>query len=191
MSYDSFEPLYAGTPPWEIARPQPAVVALDEEGGFTSPVLDVGCGTGENALHLAYRGHTVLGADGAPTPIERARAKAAQRNLRVEFRVADAFDLTALGRTFETVLDSAFLHIPGNTAASRRAYTHQLAAVLTPGGWAHMLQISEEVTEHPSMTSAEIIDAFGEEWNNSTVRKTRYAVNGEEVPAWLVSVQRR
>lgn len=46
----------------------------------------------------------------------------------------------------DTALDSAFMHIPGNTATRRRAYTHQLAAVLAPGGWVHLLEISEGVT---------------------------------------------
>ncbi len=191
MTYDSFNQSYQDTPPWEIGGPQPAVVALEEEGLFSSRVLDVACGTGENALHLAARGHTVLGVDGAVTAIERARHKAGQRGLLAEFLVADAFDLTALGRTFDTVLDSAFLHIPGNTAARRRAYTQQLAAVLTSGGWAHLLQISEQTTEHPSMTRAEIIEVFDEEWVDSTVRETTYSINTGPVPAWLVSMQRR
>lgn len=134
MSYDSFDPYYRGstTPPWETARPQPAVVALAEKGRFAGRVLDVGCGTGENSLHLAALGHHVLGVDGSVTAVERARTKASERALPAEFTVADAFDLTALGQKFDTALDSAFLHIPGNTAERRAAYARELAAVSEP-----------------------------------------------------------
>lgn len=191
MNHASFDEFYQGAPPWETGKPQPAVVALAEQGQFTGRVLDVGCGSGENALYLASRGYTVLGVDGAPTPIDRAKAKAGQRGLPVEFGVADAFDLAALGQKFDTVLDSAFLHIPGNTAARRRAYTDQLAVVLRAGGWVHLLEISEQVTEHPSITSAEIIDAFDDRWANANVHKVAYAVTTGDVPAWMVSIQRR
>lgn len=191
MDHASFNDSYQGTPPWETGQPQPAVVSLVEQGQFTGRVLDVGCGTGENALYLASCGYSVLGIDGAPTPIQRAQEKATRRDLPVEFVIADAFNLAAPGHTFDTVLDSAFLHIPGNTAPRRRAYTDQLAAVLLAGGWAHLLEISEQVTEHPSLTRAEIIEAFDDRWTNATIRETAYAVTTSDVPAWLVSIQRR
>ena len=51
-----FEDSYAGKPPWDIDRPQPAFVALAESGLVTGRVLDVGCGTGEHALMAAAMG---------------------------------------------------------------------------------------------------------------------------------------
>ena len=45
-----------GPAPWDTGRPQPAIVRLAGAGRFTGTVLDVGCGTGENALFLAARG---------------------------------------------------------------------------------------------------------------------------------------
>ena len=49
--------------PWDTGRPQPAIVRLASEGGFAGAVLDAGCGTGENALHVASLGLSVLGVD--------------------------------------------------------------------------------------------------------------------------------
>ena len=58
-------------------------------------VLDVGCGTGEDAVHLAERGVHVLATDASPDMIEQARRKADERALShlVEVRVvaAEAF----------------------------------------------------------------------------------------------------
>jgi len=96
---------HGGTAPWDIGRPQPAIVRLASEGGFAGAVLDAGCGTGENALHVASLELSVLGVDVAETALAIARAKADQREIVVEFAAADAFQLERLGRRFETVVD--------------------------------------------------------------------------------------
>src|SRR5215471_7996410 len=67
---------YDGPPPWDIGRPQPAVVRLASRGGFAGAVLDAGCGTGENALYVASLGLSVLGIDVAETALAIARKKA-------------------------------------------------------------------------------------------------------------------
>src|SRR6185369_5853792 len=64
-----------GPAPWDLGQPQPAVVRLAAEGGFTGAVIDVGCGTGDNALHVAALGVSVLGVDVAETALALARAK--------------------------------------------------------------------------------------------------------------------
>src|SRR4051812_34823794 len=97
-----------GPAPWDIERPQPAVVRLAEEGAFAGAVLDAGCGTGENALHVAALGLPVLGVDVAETAVSLAREKA--RGVDAEFAVADALHLDRLERKFDTVLDCGLFH---------------------------------------------------------------------------------
>ena len=130
---------YQGGPaPWDIGRPQPAVVRLASEGGFTGAVLDAGCGTGENALHLASLGLPVLGVDVAETALATAREKADDRGIRVDFAAADALQLERLGRTFQTVLDCGLFHTfdaderpkYALSLASDRAPWHPVRAVL-------------------------------------------------------------
>jgi 2-polyprenyl-3-methyl-5-hydroxy-6-metoxy-1,4-benzoquinol methylase len=67
----SFENLYAGQPRWEIGRPQQAI--LDVADRITGSILDAGCGTGENALYFASRGHKVTGIDFLAEPINLAK----------------------------------------------------------------------------------------------------------------------
>ena len=50
-----------GPAPWDIGEPQPAIVRVAAEGGFTGAVLDAGCGTGDNTLHVASLGLSVVG----------------------------------------------------------------------------------------------------------------------------------
>src|SRR3954466_4518936 len=74
-----------GPAPWDVGRPQPAVVRVASERGFAGAVLDAGCGTGDNALHLASQGLSVLGVDVAETALAIARAKADDRGIEVAF----------------------------------------------------------------------------------------------------------
>lgn len=72
-------------------------------------VLDLGCGTGEDALWLAARGAEVTGLDAAPAMLERARAKLERHGLghRAVFECCDLADATGLagleasGATFD------------------------------------------------------------------------------------------
>jgi 2-polyprenyl-3-methyl-5-hydroxy-6-metoxy-1,4-benzoquinol methylase len=79
-----------GPAPWDTGQPQPAILRLAGEGAFVGAVLDAGCGTGENALHVASLGLHVLGVDVAETAVSIAREKAAARGLDTDFVVADA-----------------------------------------------------------------------------------------------------
>src|SRR5262245_24935034 len=94
----AFENFYAGPAPWDIGKPQPACTAVADQ--VTSPVLDAGCGTGEHALFFAALGHRVVGIDLVDEAIRRARAKAAERGLAVEFLVKDATALAQWGERF-------------------------------------------------------------------------------------------
>ena len=123
-----FEASYrSGDAPWDIGGPQPEIVKVAEAGLITGSVLDIGCGTGENALFLATRGHAVFGLDGSAAAIELARRKAAERQLPVQFHVWDALELQRLRQRFETVIDVGLFHVFDDQ--ERRRYAESLAEV--------------------------------------------------------------
>ncbi len=149
------------TPPWDIGRPQREVVRLEEAGLIVGPILDVGCGTGENALYLAARGHPAMGIDGAPTAIARAREKAAARALAAEFHVWDALQLGRLRKRFETVIDCGLFHVL--TDEERRPYAAALAEVTAPGSDVFLLCFSDAEPPGPGprrVADWELRDAF-------------------------------
>lgn len=78
---EDWDATYAGTPPWDIGRPQTPFVELARAGHLRGAVLELGCGTGEHTLLAAETGLRATGVDLAPTAIARARAKAVQRAL--------------------------------------------------------------------------------------------------------------
>jgi SAM-dependent methyltransferase len=116
-----------GPAPWDCGWPQPAIVRLASEGGFAGAVLDAGCGTGDNALHVASLGLSVLGVDVAETALAITREKADDRGIEVEFAAAGAFQLERLGRRFDTVLDCGLFHTFDGD--ERPGYVASLASV--------------------------------------------------------------
>ncbi len=136
------------------------MVRLASEGGFAGAVLDAGCGTGENALHLASLGMSVLGVDVAETALALARAKADDRGIEVEFTAADAFHLERLGRGFATVLDCGLFH--SFNGDERPGYVASLASVTEHDGTLYVLCFSDDGPDtgpHP-VSQAELRAAF-------------------------------
>jgi cyclopropane fatty-acyl-phospholipid synthase-like methyltransferase len=191
MESDVFEIMYKkGVPPWDIAGPQPEIEQL--AGDLKSPILDVGCGTGENALYVAGLGHEVLGIDIVPAAIEKALAKASERSLAADFRVWNAMKLQDLGRKFNSVIDSGFFHTLSDE--ERPAFAETLASVLNPGGKYFMLCFSE--FEPGSwgprrVTQQEIRDTFGQGWQIDFIRPMRFHTNLDDpqcCKGWLSSI---
>ncbi len=182
-----------GRPPWDIGRPQPAVVRLAEAGAFRSRFLDAGCGTGENTLLAASLGVDATGVDLAPTAIERARAKAAARGLVVDFRAADALDLSALERSFESVLDCGLFHTFSDELRPR--YVASLRRVIAPGARLSLLCFSEREPWDGGprrVTQAEIRAAFAHGWDVRSIEPERFATRWHDVgaEAWLATIER-
>ena len=190
----SFEEMYEGTPPWDIGRPQPEFIRLEEAREIRGRVLDVGCGTGENALYLASKGHEVWGIDSAPTAIRKAKAKAEQRGLAATFHVHDALELHELGRTFDTVTDSGLFHTFGDE--HRPLFAASLASILRRRGRYFMMCFSEKEpgTYGPRrVTQAEIRGTFKEGWRIEWIRFATFEANlpsGERAQAWLSKIVR-
>src|SRR4051794_34658244 len=137
---ETFESIYAGKAPWDIGRPQPAFVEVADR--VTGTVLDACCGTGENALFFAGRGHPVLGIDFLERPIGEAQRKAEARGLNAEFVRMDALALEGLDRQFDSVIDSGLFHVFSDEDRAR--YVAGLAHVIKPGGRLFLLCFSDE-----------------------------------------------
>src|SRR5260370_41549207 len=128
LPLSSWEDAYKTVPPWDVGRPQPAFVELVKARELnTGSVLDVGCGTGENALYLAGNGFSVTGVDLTSGAIAAARAKAAERKLKVDFRIGNALSLDFNDGIFNNVIDSGLFHtFPDN---DRPSYAREVARV--------------------------------------------------------------
>jgi SAM-dependent methyltransferase len=185
-------------PPWDIGRPQPEFVHLAREAVLTGRLIDVGCGTGENALMAAGHGLEVVGVDIAPTAIERARAKVRERELRADFRVWDVLDLGSLAERigrFDTAIDSGVFHTFSDE--DRPRYVESVAAAVRPGGHLYLMCFSELEPDWGGprrVTQAELREAFSVAagWLVDEIRDARFATNLDDAAAraWLATVRR-
>ena len=191
-----FDASYVGVPPWDIGRAQREVLALVEADAFVGDVIDVGSGTGENALALAHRGARVLGVDASPRAIGKAIGKARDRSLSAsaEFLVADVFALEGLGRTFDAALDCGLFHVFDDH--ERPVYAASVAGVVRPGGALHLLCFSDRQPpgRGPRRVSArELREVFTDPWEIREIVPAVFETNLAEpdVQAWRASIHRR
>ncbi len=184
-----------GVAPWDIGGPQPAIVRVAAQGRLAGPLLDAGCGTGENTLHIAALGVPVLGVDVAETALAMARQKAAERGIPAEFALADALHLDRLARTFRTVVDCGLFHT--FDGEERLAYVASLASVTAHGGAGYVLCFSDSGPDpgpHP-VSEKGLRAAFSARhgWSLVSLEQERILTrfHTEGAAGWLATVARR
>jgi cyclopropane fatty-acyl-phospholipid synthase-like methyltransferase len=186
-----YDAAYTGVPTWDIGRPQRVFVRLQEAGRIGSPVLDVGCGTGELALYLARQGHRVLGIDLSSQAIRQAKAKARWRRIPAQFLVWDALDLAGLaagGLSVRTVLDCAMFHILAD--AERDRFVRGLDTVLEPGGLYYVLGDARRRDDVYGISPTELRRRFADGWTVEFVHETVFERRYGTSPAYVAGIRR-
>jgi cyclopropane fatty-acyl-phospholipid synthase-like methyltransferase len=188
-----FDSSYAGTPPWDIGRPQAPFLALAEAGALRGRVLDAGCGTGEHALMAARLGLEATGIDTAAAAIEIAQRKARERGLNARFLVRDVLELASLGEQFDSVLDCGLFHVLDDH--DRASYVNNLQAAIPPGGRYFMLCFSDREPGDSGprrVTQDEIRASFSQGWEVGAIEpvKIESHVHTGGIFAWLARVTR-
>lgn len=192
--HPSWNECYAsGQLPWDTGVPEPLLVEFVNAGGVTpSLVLEVGAGTGTNAIWLAERGFDVLGVDVSPLAVERAHAKLGGRALGCRFATWDILAAPPPGGPFQFVFDRGCFHVfdePGE----RQRFAAQVAAALTPGGvWLSLIGSTEgEPRESgPPRRSAREV-ALAIEPALEIVELRSAAFRGNDAKAWFCLSRQR
>ena len=120
---------------WDTNITPPELLSLIETAGLPNGrALELGCGTGTNAIYLAQHGWQVTALDFVPRAIRQARRKARRAGVgqAARFRVADVSRLDVLDLpTFDFALDIGCLHsLPPE---QQHTYVEGLSAVMRPG----------------------------------------------------------
>jgi len=188
---DFFNSAYEGVPPWDIGRPQKVIVRLAQDGEISGRVLDVGCGTGENALYLASLGFEVWGIDAAQDAIKKAQDKAKKRGIKVKFLVSDALKPQLFRNKFDTIIDCGLFHVFSDE--ERPIFAASLYSALRPGGKYFMLCFSEHEPGSYGprrVTQAEIRETFSKGWRINYIREAEFETmfGTQGVKAWLSSI---
>jgi SAM-dependent methyltransferase len=133
--------MYRGTPSWELGGADPVLVATLDDRGVRGPgrALDVGCGTGDNAIELARRGFEVTAIDLSDRALAMAGAKADAAGVSVAFRRADVTRPDEAGGSYDLIVDRGLLmSLFGERA--RRAYARRLMRSSGEGSSVYLYQ---------------------------------------------------
>ncbi len=145
MPHPSWNESYAsGQLPWDTGQPELVLVEFVTSGRVSpGPSLEIGAGTGTNAIWMAERGFDVFGVDVSPVAVERAKAKIGDRDLRCRFAAWDILAAPPPGGPFQFVFDRGCFHV-FDEPEERQRFAAQVAAVLVPGGlWLSLVGSTE------------------------------------------------
>lgn len=165
-----FDTLYRlGRPIWETPPPEPLRDLIEGPDALApGHALDVGCGSGINAIYLATHGWRATGVDFSAASLTRAR-RAAQGVAGVTFLHGDVTQLSHLpiDEPVDLVLDMGCYHsLPD---AAKGTYVAELTAVMKPGTPLVMW-------EGIRMKAGEIRDAFNRDFVIESVRRKDFSV---------------
>ena len=117
--------------PWHREQPPALLERAVAQRTTRGRALDLGCGQGVHAVHLARQGFSVVGVDFVPGALAAARERAEQAGVDIELRECDVLDFEAPS-AFDVVLDSGCLH--HLSRAKVPTYRKRLDEWLAPGG---------------------------------------------------------
>ncbi len=101
-----------GTPAWDAGCPHAELVrVLDEYKIKPCTTLEIGCGSGADAVVLARRRFELTAIDCSPIAIERARLRAEQHDALLRFVQDDVFEFARHTEPFDFVYDAGLYHV--------------------------------------------------------------------------------
>ena len=157
--------------PWDIGYPDGRLMDLVAGWGLNKSggkVLEVGCGTGSNALWLAEQGFQVTAVDISPAAVALAEERAKEQGLECIFQAEDFLKGCSLEpKAFNFLFDRGCFHSVGQ-AEERRTFARQAASLLASNGiWFSLIGNKDQATQKkgpPRMSVAEISAAVEEDF---------------------------
>jgi SAM-dependent methyltransferase len=153
-----------GFTPWDTGAVPPELSAIVEGAGAlpAGRALDIGCGTGTQAVYLARLGWRVTAIDAVGRPLARARARAGAAGVAVDWLKADVADLPRLGLEpgFTLAFDRGCFH--GLNDRQRAAYAAGVTALAAPGATLLMMAFGPNrvLAAPPGVEETEIVARF-------------------------------
>lgn len=182
-------------PGWDTRRPSSELTKAVEDGELRRcRVVELGCGTGTNAIYLAGKGFEVTAVDIAPTALGLARAKAEKAEVKVRWVLADVLAPPKL-RAFDLVYDRGCYH--GVRRGNAAGYVATLRRLTRPGSRVLILAGNANEKRHygpPRVKEEEIRGDFAELFDFQWLRETHFDTFDSQQKgalAWSILLRRK
>ncbi len=197
MSGEHWDKRYIeGETPWDsntVCAHLPAT--LQEHGIGAGKMLEIGCGTGTNAIWLAQQGFNVTAVDVSGEAIKRAERKAAEAGVNCRFIVVSALEMEIEGGPFEFAFDRGCFHT-NHSSWDRSAFAARVAQHLTDDGhWLSLIGSTDGAPRDggpPRLSVLEIAAAVEPHFEIVDLKSTRFAPEDDEsAESWRCLMRKR
>ncbi len=192
-----FESRYrSGNMPWDTGRPDKNLKKY--LAGLVSPgakVLEIGCGTGDNAIFMAGFGLLVTATEIVPMAMEKAVKKAKKQGIEVEFLLKDIMKEAIPSRPFDMAFDRGCFH-HFSSLQDRRRFAKRISGHLNEGGaWLSLIGNADDLrpdTGPPRLKAVEVVEAV-EPFFEIVLLKSSYFDSNQNPPprCWVLMGKKR
>ena len=185
-----------GDTPWDIGKPDFNLIQT-VTGTPIKPrkILEIGCGTGDNAIWLSRQNFDVVGIDASEVAIEKARSKAVEANIKCAFLVSDILTSRIEGASFGFAFDRGCFHTLGSDK-ERRRFVEKVHGHLGENGlWLSLVGNADEQRDGPGppqRTARDIVNAVEPYFEILSLVSGSFGSNRPNPPrAWVCLMQKR
>lgn len=162
--------------PWDTGRPSSELIRVLQEETVPRPrALELGCGTGTNAVWLAQQGFEVTALDFSSRALQLARERGLASGVQVRWLEADVLRPPALGEPYDFVLDRGCYHCVRRDDV--QAYLSTLRQATKPGSAVLVLAGNAKEPRDPGppvVTEEELRSELGRLLEIAWIREFRF-----------------
>ena len=186
--------------PWDCGLPAAELedyFASLSQKDYPKLVLEIGCGTGTNAIWMAQHGCTVTTTEIAPTALEAAKKKASEAKADINFHLVDICETTPVASgSQDFAFDRGVYHIIER--AKRSLFVERVASALKPGSfWLSLSGCKDEHRDNPDvgppqLSAIELLTPVEPHFAVIKLERTYFILeNGSKHLAWKALYQKR
>ena len=185
-----------GDTPWDIGKPDSNLIQIVT----TMPIrpckaLEIGCGTGDNAIWLSQHNFDVLGIDASAIAIEKAKEKASKANVKCAFMVSDILTSHIVGAPFGFAFDRGCFHTLGSDKERKRFAENVNGHLEKDGLWLSLLGNADEQRDGPGppqRSARDIVNAVEPYFEILSLASGSFGSNRPNPPrAWVCLMRKR
>ena len=185
-----------GSIPWDLGRPDSNLTNMVAERPiYRCKALEIGCGTGSNAVWLAQQNFQVTATDVSVLAIKEAKKRASDSRVKCRFVVADFLNDKIPDAPFGFVFDRGCFH-SFDSDKERKKFAKNVAFCLEDDGlWLSLVGSTDGPPREvgpPQRSARDVVVAVEAYFEILLLNSTHFDSNDPEPPrAWVCLMRRR